>query len=84
MTRPEDIWRSENDAKRRVIRSVWPALADALDGILHAEAAVAHPKCAWCQDRISRGTCNGEPICGVCVARLDPEKSYRVRRYGRE
>lgn len=68
MADPQKLWREGGDAKRNVIRSMWPALAEALDGNRMEAADI--PTCDFCDLARSLGTSDGVPICGYCVGLL--------------
>lgn len=75
MSSAEDLWRStpDTEARKRTVRSLWPQLAEALDGMKPlseaAEARPLIPDCVSCGVRPARVRIAGEPICVVCTGR---------------
>jgi hypothetical protein len=74
MTRdPRAVWREGNgQSKMKTIRTIWPALAEALDGHKADEpAADPQPLCEGCglsSGRMAIGRADDSPVCGYCCA----------------
>lgn len=77
---PESVWAAGTDGKRKIIRSMWPELAAALDGKTATKTFKPPPSCKFCGKREALGIANGRPVCGYCVGRLGTEKKYLIKR----
>lgn len=75
------VWReAAGQSKQRTLRSIWPALAEALDGPGQALGAVKQPLCVGCSgNALAIGRAGDDPVCGRCAGR-DP---YKLRRLSR-
>jgi hypothetical protein len=85
---PRVVWREgAGQAKEKLVRSAWPALAEALDnGAGHALGKDAEPDpqpvCEGCggeTGRLAIGRAGESPVCAYCCAR----RPYAGRRLSR-
>lgn len=77
------VWReAEGQSKQRTLRSIWPALAEALDGPGKALGTrdEVQPLCVGCAgDALAIGRAGSEPVCGRCAGR-EPYRSRTLSR----
>ena len=74
---PRQVWREgEGQAKEKLVRSAWPALAEALDGgpgvPLGKSAEIEQPLCEGCgteTGKLAIGRAGDAPVCAYCCAR---------------
>lgn len=71
MSEADKVWQAtpDDDSRKRMMRTVWPALAEAFDGAV--QQAKPRPNCGYCGSPRALGYAMGKPICGYCAGRRD-------------
>lgn len=72
---PRQVWReAAGQSKQKTVRTIWPALAEALEGPTEG-GALSEPEQPLCEGcgtttgRLAIGRAGAAPVCGACVAR---------------
>ncbi|HYD28906.1 hypothetical protein [Brevundimonas sp.] len=79
---PYKVWReAAGQSKQKTVRTIWPALAEALEGPTAGGdlSEDPQPNCVGCGDRKALGRAGDDPVCGRCSG-LEPYRSRRLTR----
>lgn len=86
MSDAERIWReADGQAKQRTVRSLWPQLAAALDGVRSAVVVDRQPICQSCgasSGKLAVCRAGNIAICGVCAGKGEFQAMGIVRVAG--